>query len=57
MSAPPGPDYGSPYGLASAGSGRSGTIPANNNPTEVGPLQASTVGPVQTAAPNHPADP
>ena len=51
MSAPPGPGYGSPYGLASAGSGRSGTIPANNNPTEVGPLQASTVGPVQTAAP------
>ena len=32
--------------------GRSGNININNNRREVGPLQASAVGPVQTAAPS-----
>jgi hypothetical protein len=32
--------------------GRSVNINTNNNRREVGPLQASAVGPVQTAAPN-----
>ena len=36
---------------ATPSAGRSGNINTNNNRREVGPLQASAVGPVQTATP------
>jgi hypothetical protein len=38
---------------AIATTGRSGNINTNNNRREVGPLQASAVGPKQTAAPSN----
>jgi hypothetical protein len=47
----------SPYGLGSTATAAhhqppgSGNITTNNNRREVGPLQASAVGPLQTAAP------